>query len=384
MVRVPNRPPGHQAGVARQVARRRVDSRGLERFLEIHARQDRRQPLGQHGLAGPGRADQQNVVPPRRRDGQRPLDVLLPAHVGAAAAEEGEAEDSDSSSALERFDLAEGILALTESSMQGAGEQLMLLATNTDALEASRERVGMAVKGLENLRRLFFSIIEHLRDTAERQIELGDGTESALALAESDAEALAAKVGPIAKRQGELANFTEQLAEALHEQSQQDPAQLIGEEAAADEAAAKEATMKLIQASELVLGASEDMNGAAEGLTTDAPVRETIRAQQDAAVKQLAEALALLQPPREQDQEGEQGDQQEQGQQEQDQQQQPQGQQEQEQQQQQGQPEQSEASQQQAQDPARMLQSVRDREAERHRRREGRSQQGYEPVERDW
>jgi Ca-activated chloride channel family protein len=273
---------------------------------------------------------------------------------------------------LERIELANGILTLTESSMQGAIDSLEQLAATATGFDDSRQSVRTAIKGLESLRRLFFSIVEHLEDTARRQVELGDDTEQALALAASDPGAAAARVGPVAPRQDELAAFTDQLAQALHEQSLADPAELIGEEAAADPTAAQAATEQLIQASEHVLAASDEMRAAAEGLREPAPEREIIRAQQTTAVSKLAEAIALLQPPQEPQSDDDAGDSGEQG----------------EQQEQQSaapgeQPEPS-PDEQAGRDPGQMLQSVRDREAERHRRDAGRSQQGYEPVEKDW
>jgi Ca-activated chloride channel family protein len=299
----------------------------------------------------------------------------------AAGASPAAGAAPDPAQDLERLELADGILALTESSMQGAAESLDTLGEAAEALDESRQRVAVAIKGLENLRRLFFSIIEHLKDTARRQMELGDDTEQALALAEDDPDALATRIGPIAPKQEGLRAFTDQLAQALHEQALADPAELIGEEAAADEAAAQAATEKLIQASELVLAAAEEMGGAAAGLADEAPEREAIRTHQTAAIEKLAEAIQLLQPPQQQEQQ-EQDDQGEQGDQGQQQEQQQEGQQDQ-QRGSEGQEEQREQEQ-AGRDPGQMLQSVRDREAERHRRRSGRDQQGYEPVERDW
>ena len=43
-------------------------------------------------------------------------------------------------------------------------------------------------------------------------------------------------------------------------------------------------------------------------------------------------------------------------------------------------PEETEAS----ADPGQLLQAVRDREAERHRRKNERNASGYEPVDKDW
>ena len=55
-----------------------VDFGRLQRLLQSQRRQDRGQPFGQHGFPGARRADEQHVVPARRRDFQRPLDRFLP------------------------------------------------------------------------------------------------------------------------------------------------------------------------------------------------------------------------------------------------------------------------------------------------------------------
>jgi len=293
----------------------------------------------------------------------------------AAAAARAEAD-------TQRFDMADGLLALTESAMRGAGESLGDLAKGADALADGRRRVATAVRGLEHLRRLFFSIVEHIRDAARQQVELGDATEEAFALAAEDTESLATRSGPVTARQGELASGTESLAQALHEQSLADPAEFLGPEVAADEEAARQASEKLIRASELVLAASDEMKAAADGLGAEAPALEGIRERQTEAVQRLAEALEILQPPQEQgdqDQEQQEQDGEQQGEQQQEEQQQQQ--QEQGQGQSQPQPAEEQAG---AGDPSQMLQAVRDREAERHRRSGEQGRRGYEPVEKDW
>ena len=57
-------------------------------------------------------------------------------------------------------------------------------------------QVAQTLEHLQNLRRLFFSIVEHLRETTERQAQLNDETEEAAALAKPDQKPLAA--GPLA------------------------------------------------------------------------------------------------------------------------------------------------------------------------------------------
>ena len=98
--------------------------------------------------------------------------------------------------------------------------------------------------------------------------------------------------------------------------------------------------------------------------------RTEIRTLQDAAVQRVLDALAILEPPSQDPQDGNDGESQPQ---EEPQQQPGEGEPE-------GEPEPSEAD----SDPNQLLQSVRDREAERHRRNRERETSGYEPVDKDW
>jgi len=267
---------------------------------------------------------------------------------------------------LEQLDLADGLLALIDSAMASATESLAALGASGSALEESRAHVASAQRGLEALRRLFFSVVEHIQDAAQQQIELSDRTDESSAL-EGDRQADA--LGPLSTRQAELAERSEQIADALHQQSFADPSELLGPEAAADEAAAQDATRRLTEASELVLLASEAMKVAGEELAFEAPGFESIRAQQITAVEKLVEALAVLQPPQEQQDPGQQDQQQEQ---------------EEQQQQPQPQPDEQQPEEQPTGDPSQLLQSVRDREAERHRRRSEQTQRSNDQVDKDW
>ena len=58
-----------------------IDLGGLDLLLKGHFRQNRRQPLGQHRLAGARRADHQAIVSTGSCDLQRPLGVLLPLYI---------------------------------------------------------------------------------------------------------------------------------------------------------------------------------------------------------------------------------------------------------------------------------------------------------------
>jgi hypothetical protein len=87
---------GHRAGVVRGDERRRQRQRALGRqptgdradggqlqcLIGTQLRQQADQPLREHGLAGAGRADQQQVVATGRRDLQRGAGAALPHHVG--------------------------------------------------------------------------------------------------------------------------------------------------------------------------------------------------------------------------------------------------------------------------------------------------------------
>ena len=66
----------------RKQAGHRVDPRHLERFLPRERREDPRKPPREHRLPRSGRAGEEDVVRPGRRDLERPPGTLLPAHVG--------------------------------------------------------------------------------------------------------------------------------------------------------------------------------------------------------------------------------------------------------------------------------------------------------------
>jgi hypothetical protein len=306
--------------------------------------------------------------------------------VDAAVDGAGDAEPADQerlAAERARLEAADGLLALSESAMRGAAESLARVGSEEIAITQTQDRVETAVKGLEGLRRLFFTIVEHLRDTARREIEIADETESAGGL---PTEQRAESFDPVAARQSDLADLTGRLAEALHEQALEGPAP--GTEPV-DPAVAEELAERLTRAAELVLNASGEMTAAAVALSGDdaEPDVDAIRSRQDEAVKQLAEAIAVLEPPpppQPEEQDGEQGESQEQSQEASQEGQDGQsGEQEQPGEQAQAGEAEAAAQAEQSADPGQLLQSVRDREAERHRRN-ARGQSGYEPVDRDW
>jgi hypothetical protein len=219
------------------------------------------------------------------------------------------------------------------------------------SLEKARAHVDHAMDRLQALRRLFYSVVEHLRETAERQSQLNDETQEQATLNNADHPPT---TGPLTARQRELQNLSQQIAKALLEQSQQAPAQATGQDQ-------QQMTEALSQAGNLVNAGAAEMSQAVDSMNQNNPSWEPVREHQDLALEKLSAALALLAPPRQQPQDQQQPNQGEQG----------------EDQQQQNQPQQAGA------DPSRLLQAVRDREAAR-RKNKSRRPAGYEPVEKDW
>jgi len=260
----------------------------------------------------------------------------------------------------QRYELASQLLTLALGQMDstqralGSGDEV---AGWPAALVAAQG----AVKHLEAMRRLFFSIIEQLREIARDQTDLSDGTRDAEALAEADSPPAEQRMGLLQDRQRKLAARTGEIAGALAEQSNQSGGVM------AEEADGYETSRRLRLAGEHVILAQNEMEGASVGLAGAPPKFEATRERQAAAVAELEEALALLVPPEDR----ERGDQS----------------------QEQQQPEQADSDQEDekqqgeaasAADPAQLLQAVRDREAQRRRERQGGGNAGYETVEKDW
>ncbi|MCP5045242.1 MAG: hypothetical protein GY944_29800, partial [bacterium] len=293
--------------------------------------------------------------------------ALLPGADALASADEEEAARVEQE--RERLEVADQILLVTASSMEGVIAGL----AETGHTDWQPEAVAgeQAVRGLENLRRLFFSLIEMLRDTARREVELADDTEQVAALEQDDR---AHRLGPLVPRQGELAEITGTIANALEEQSRQQPIDLAAPADPSTDPEARQQAEQLRRAAELVLAAQIEMEGGGENLAAEPTDFAQARVHQDQAVEHLREALELLTPPDQQENQDQQQDQQQQEEQQQEQQQEQQG----EQPQAEPQPRPEDA------DPSQLLQEVRDREAERRRENAERKRRGFDTVERDW
>ena len=300
-------------------------------------------------------------------------------------------EESETGAARQRLELARPLLEAARSEMSAAAASLGKLPTTPRAahgesaaeakpaagdpasppapLAEPRGHVERALDQLQALRRLFFSVVEHLRETVQRQAELNDDTESAAALAPSAAGQPQARTGPLAARQTELQTIATEIAKALAEQARQPQSAPAGKEPATQGPAKdpqqpqqhqqmlQQIGSLLAKASGLVAAGAEQMQQAAESLSTDPPQWKPARERQDAALKGLAEALALLVPPQPQpQQQAEQSPEKK---------------------------DQQKADEQAGGDPARLLQAVRDREAARNKDKKQRAA-GQEVVDKDW
>ena len=249
-----------------------------------------------------------------------------------------------------------------------------------EAAAAAHQSAGQ----LEILRMLFFSIVEHVRELARLQLELADRTQDTAALAAAelgaaereadspgDEEAETPVRGPetraraaeLAPEQLALAERSGAIGDALAAQAEQAataPPEQAGPEAEED-------AKRLRAAGEHIVSAQLAMRGASDVLGNDETLLPPALEHQATALKELEKALELLVPP------GQRQPEQNPQQQEQPQQQPEQG----------AGDEEAEAGDNPEADPSQLLQSVRDREAERRRERE-RSSSRYEPVEKDW
>ncbi|MBV1880432.1 MAG: VWA domain-containing protein [Pseudomonadales bacterium] len=266
--------------------------------------------------------------------------------------------------------------------MSSAGDQ-------EATLNQAQISVNTATENVENLRRLFFSVVEHLKEATRNQIELSDETNDIVTLSEtSSVEVTTSKMGPINSEQQRLSITSGAIADALAKQAESMAADAssapTGNTQSPDPEQMQEMIEKYKQASGLVFEAQSEMNAAVEIMNIDVTIASQeelpkIAPKQAVATEHLLQAIALLEPPKQdpdeqqdqdkQDQQQDhQEDQEQQGEQE------PQG---------QGDKESQEKPQERG-DYEQMLQGVRDREKQRREEQEKAQQHGYEPVEKDW
>lgn len=123
--------------------------------------------------------------------------------------------------------------------------------------ELPTEEIERAVRDIEELRRLFFSVLEHLRETAQRQSELNDDSRESSAIGKEDG----LQFGPLKSRQSNLAAVSDEIARSLSEQSEQMQQQQLEAPAGSQPPQqAEQAAETLVEASELVSEARLAMN----------------------------------------------------------------------------------------------------------------------------
>ncbi|MFC1757687.1 hypothetical protein ACFL2H_02830 [Planctomycetota bacterium] len=156
----------------------------------------------------------------------------------------------------------------------------------------------IAVDKLQELRRLFFTIVQRLSEAAQYQSDINDETQQVTIHEDFPLTAR----GPISLRQTENQTTTEQLAMELAEQA--DAAANSGNgPASPDQQSANEKTAQNYrQAAELVTDSSADMANSATMLQADSEFDfDKTQTAQQSALQKLLEAIALLQPPNESD-----------------------------------------------------------------------------------
>lgn len=272
----------------------------------------------------------------------------------------------------QRLLLARQLLEKITTSFQGLSTRME--APSEAGLDQITAEIDLSLEQLEDLRRLFFSIVEHLRETAQRQLELSDRTRDIIALNPNGEvrDRLMVAVAPVASRQDELSQTAQQIADALKKQSQQSPAQGVGGSAQEGSAqASQESAYRFSRAADHVADAKGAMDQAVSDMSTESLKLDSAQGHQSTASEQLLAALQLLQPPPPQDQQKNQQQQQDEQK-----------------QSERGDQDNSDQQQKQPQmtqqDMSHVLQAVRDREAQRRRERSQRPAAGYTPVEKDW
>lgn len=217
---------------------------------------------------------------------------------------------------------------------------------------------------LEQLRIIFFTVIEHIQELYKQQTETMDRTTDA---ASGTAEEKAMKVPPVIDRQhtheamaGQLAEILQKQAEEIEKQASGQPQQQGGPDPAEMAQRYREASSELQAAATVMRQIQTDLS-ASEPMFT-----ESIE-EQNTALEHIAKALELLQPPQQQNQDQQNQDQQNQDQQNQDQQQQQQ--------------QKQKMSKEQAEKKA---QQIRERDRERRKNREAKQSAGMKIVEKDW
>lgn len=299
------------------------------------------------------------------------LQGLLAEEAEAAAEappEDGDAEDRAQAREAEaqRYALAEDLRAKAADGLADLKPEVTRLAEGGGDVESARSAAGATHEALEELRRLFFTIVEHLRELHGEQTETHDTTATLQFEGSADAvEDFPADLGFTAERQSAHATLADALAAALAEQADAAASAPQPQAAGAQESGdpterLAEAAAEVRKAGGRMQSAAAELADAAERATNMTPELEPALGDQTAAIEHLENALRALSPP-DQDQSGDGSA----GQ------------------QQQAQPQPQDDEEMSQRQALRRLQAIRDREAERQRRRQE-DEASAQPVEKDW
>ena len=246
--------------------------------------------------------------------------------------------------------------------------------TANPALTTARSDARDMVAQLTELRRLFYSIAEHLRETAQQQADVNDATQ--LLAQDEQTEDQSEQLGPLQARQREISEKSAQIQKTLRELSQRSAQESPPDSQGRRDASAPNQlplpatqraaeTEQYSQASQRMGEAVAATQRAIERMGEEQIAITEIREPQDDAFEKMLEALALLQPPpQQQNQENAPSDQQ--------------------QQQPQQDNTQDQQQQQQRMSAQQLLQLVRDREAQRRKNQQRRAAARRETVDKDW
>ena len=298
------------------------------------------------------------------------LEGLLAEEAEAAQeTQDGEADDAQQAreTQAQRYALAEDLRAKAQDGLSELMREVAQLAAEAGDVENARSAAGATLDALEELRRLFYSIVEHLRELHAEQTETHDRTATLQFEGSADAaEDLPGDLGYAAERQSGHATLADALAAALAEQADAAAAapqpQTASGEVTDPTAQLGEAAAEVRKAGSRMHSASAELGDAAERAVNMTPELEPLLGDQTAAIEHLENALRALSPPnQDQPDQGADGQQQ----------------------QAQAQPQPPEDEQMSQRQALRRLQAIRDREAERQRRRQA-DDAAPQPVEKDW
>jgi hypothetical protein len=290
------------------------------------------------------------------------MTALIQEELAQAKAQAEQQGQEAPESVQQTYDMAEQYRGAAEGKLIQAREALELLAGGGRLAKDAESPLVLAQsaqKDLEELRRIFYSIIEHLKELHRDQSETYDQTGTAQA---GEDEARTEALPPLSEAQGKHTAMTEALAQALEQQADaasasEDP------QAAAEAQKFAGAAAELRSALEALSAAASGLAQAEEDSASMSVDLSAVLEDQPVGIQHIEAAIALLEPPQDQEQQDQEQNQ------------------DQEQQEQEQQQQEEEVSKQQAE---RRLQEIRDREAERQREREKAQAVQGGGVDKDW